>query len=297
MNVLDLFKLDGKVALVTGGGQGIGRGYAHALAQAGANVVIADINELTGNHVCQEIAEYGRESMFVRCDVRRKDQVEAMVSATVQRFGRLDIGVNNAGLGIREKAPDPEEKVTPEDWQIVLDINLTGVFYCCQAEANQMIAQGRGKIVNTASMSGTIANATANYNAAKAGVVMLTKQLAVQWGKYNINANSISPTYLLSPMHARTSKARRDTMRSLHPMGWLMRPEDLYGTIVFLASDASNYVTGRDLIVDGGHTLNAWLAPLQRKLPPLVSPEEETVSLKHDLDVLGVKYDADGVVQ
>ena len=121
MNVLDLFRLDGKVALVTGGGQGIGRGYAHALAQAGASVVIADINEVTGNHVCQEIAEYGRGSMFVRCDVREKDQVENMVADTVRRFGRLDIGVNNAGLGIREKAPDPEEKVTREDWQLVVE--------------------------------------------------------------------------------------------------------------------------------------------------------------------------------
>ncbi len=297
MNVLDLFKLDGKVAIVTGGGQGIGRGYAHALAQAGADVVIADINDLTGNHVCQEIAEYGRGSMYVRCDVRKKDQVEALVDATVKRFGRLDIGVNNAGLGIRDKAPDPEEKCSAEDWQIVIDINLTGVFFCCQAEANQMIKQGRGKIINTASMSGTIANATANYNAAKAGVVMLTKQLAVQWGKYNISVNSISPTYLLSPMHRRTSKARRDTMRSLHPMGWIMRPEDLYGAIIFLASDASNYVTGRDLIVDGGHTLNAWLGPLPRVHPPLVSPEEETVALKHDLDVLGIPYDEDGVAK
>lgn len=296
MNALELFKLDGRVALVTGGGQGIGRGYALALAQAGAAVVVADINELTGNHVAQEVRDLGRESMFVPCDVTAQDQVQSMVDAIVKRFGKLDVGVNNAGIGMGDKATIAEELVSQEDWERVLAVNLTGVFLCCQAEARAMMKQGRGKIINTASMSGRIANAAVGITASKAGVIHLTKLLAARWGSYNINVNSISPTYLLSWMHRRTPEARRATMRSLHPMGWLERPEDLHGPIVFLASDASNYVTGHDLLVDGGHTLNAWLGPIERKLPPLVSREEEMVSLKHDLDVLGIKYDEDGVV-
>jgi len=129
---------------------------------------------------------------------------------------------------------------------------------------------------------------------AKAGVVHMTRTLAAEWGKYNINVNCISPSYLLSEAHATTPTVVRDRIRELHPVGWFERPEDLYGPVIFLASDASNYVTGHDLIVDGGHTLNVWLTPLPRVAPPRVSREEETLQLKHDLDVHGVKYDEDG---
>ena len=292
MGVLDLFKLDGKKALVTGGGQGIGRGYALALAQAGADVVIVDINEVGGKNVVEEVKALGRDSVFVYCDVTKKEQVQNMVDTTVKEFGRLDRGVNNAGIGRRGL----DEDMSKEDWDAVMAVNLTGVFLCCQAEGRVMIKQGRGKIINTASMSATIANASAAYNASKAGVVMITKTLAAKWGKYNINVNCISPSYLLSPMHARTPKEMRDRMRELHPMGWFERPEDLYGPIVFLASDASNYVTGHDLMVVGGHTLNVWLEPIDRKITPLVSREEEIVQLIHDLDMLGIEHDEEGVV-
>lgn len=291
MGVLDLFKLDGKVALVTGGGQGFGRGYALALAEAGADVAVADLNEKTGRSVVKEIEALGRRSIFVETDVTSEGQVNAMVDTTVKKLGDLDIGVNNAGGG----RMGPAETYKVEDWDFVMNLNLKSVFLCCKAEAQVMIKKLRGKIINTASMSGTIANAGISYNTSKAGVVMLTKTLAAEWGKYNINVNSISPSYALTPMLRRTPKERRDKMRSLHPMGWFERPEDLYGTIVYLASDASNYVTGRDIMVDGGHTLNVWINPPERVAPPLITREEEIKSLKHDLDVLGIKYNEDGI--
>ena len=176
-------------------------------------------------------------------------------------------------------------------------MNLTGVFLCAQAEAQQMIRQQptEGKIINIASMSATIANCNASYDASKAGVVHMTRTLAAEWGRFNINVNCISPSYVLTPMHASTPVVVRQRIRELTPLGHVERPEDLYGAVIFLASAASNYVTGHDLMVDGGHTLNAWLTPLSRRVPPRVSPEEETVQLKHDLDVLGLPYDADGI--
>jgi NAD(P)-dependent dehydrogenase (short-subunit alcohol dehydrogenase family) len=230
---------------------------------------------------------------FVACDVTEKAQVDRMVDATVQRFGRLDIGVNNAGI-VREV---PDEEMSLDDWNAVIGVNLTGVFLCCQAEGRVMIAQERGKIVNTASISATIANDTAAYNSSKAGVVMITRTLAAKWGRYNINVNCLSPSYVVSPMLADQSAAERTRMRELHPLGWLERPADLYGPLVFLASDASNFVTGHDLMVDGGHTLNVWLAPIDRTVPPLVTRTAEIAQLVHDLEVLGRAYDADGVAR
>jgi NAD(P)-dependent dehydrogenase (short-subunit alcohol dehydrogenase family) len=178
----------------------------------------------------------------------------------------------------------------------VIAVNLTGTWLCAQAEAQQMIKQGDGgKIINTASMSARIANCNASYDASKAGVVHMTKTLAAEWGRFNINVNCFSPSYLLTPMHASTPLEARECIRNLTPMGHMERPEDLYGTIIFLASAASNYVTGHDLLVDGGHTLNAWLVPLGREVPPRVSPEEEVVQLKKDLDDMGVEYDENGI--
>ena len=136
-------------------------------------------------------------------------------------------------------------------------------------------------------MSATIANCNASYDASKAGVVHMTRTLAAEWGRFNINVNCISPSYVLTPMHASTPVVVRQRIRELTPLGHVERPEDLHGAVIFLASAASNYVTGHDLMVDGGHTLNAWLTPLSRSVPPRVSPQEETVQLKHDLDVLG----------
>ena len=295
MSVLDLFKLDGKAALVTGAGQGIGRVYALALAEAGADVAVADLNERTGRLVAQEVAALGRRAAFVKADVTKTDEVESMVAAAERELGRLDIAVNNAWAGGRYLVNPPAEEFPVEDWDFTMNLALRAIFLCCKAEARVMRKRGRGKIVNMASMSASIANAGIAYCSAKAGVVMLTKRLAAEWGKYNINVNCISPSYTLSPARRRDPRENRDLIRSLHPMGWHERPEDLCGTLVYLASDASNYVTGRDILVDGGHTLNGWLAPLSRTTPPLVNPEAEIQSLTHDLDVLGIPHDDNGV--
>jgi NAD(P)-dependent dehydrogenase (short-subunit alcohol dehydrogenase family) len=295
VSVLDLFKLDGKVALVTGGGQGIGRAYALALAEAGADVAVADINERTGRHVADEIVALGRRSVFVKTDVTRPEEVEALVTATVAELGGLDIAVNNAWAGGRYVTPPPAEEFPLEEWDFIMNLALRAIFVSCKAEARAMRQRGRGKIVNMASMSASIANAAVAYCSAKAGVVMLTKRLAAEWGKYNINVNCISPSYTLSPARRTDSEENRELIRSLHPMGWHERPEDLCGTLVYLASEASNYVTGRDIVVDGGHTLNVWLRPLTRETPPLVNPEDEVRSLVHDLGILGIPHDDRGV--
>ncbi len=290
---LSLFDLTGKKALVTGGAVGIGRGCALALARAGADVAIVDIDGKTGPKTAEEIRAGGRDALFVHCDVTQKDQVQSTVGRVVEHFGRLDIGINNAGIGIL----GADEDVEQPDWDKVIAVNLTGTFLCAQAEAQQFLRQEpiEGKIVNIASMSATISNCNASYNASKAGVVQMTKMLAAEWGRYNVNVNCISPSYLLTPMHASTPVVVRQRIRELTPLGYVERPEDLFGAVIFLASAASNFVTGHDLMVDGGHTLNAWLTPLGRAVPPRVSPQQETVQLKHDLDALGFSYDADGV--
>lgn len=290
---LSLFDLTGKKALVTGGAMGIGRGCALALARAGADVAIVDFNDQAGAQTADEIRSMGVASTFVRCDVTQKSQVQDMVRLVVACFGRLDIAVNNAGIGIL----GADEEIDQADWDKVISVNLTGTFLCAQAEAQQMIRQQptEGKIINIASMSATIANCNASYDASKAGVVHMTRTLAAEWGRFNINVNCLSPSYVLTPMHASTPVVVRQRIRDLTPLGHVERPEDLHGAVIFLASAASNYVTGLDLMVDGGHTLNAWLTPLSRAVPPRVSPQEETVQLKHDLDLLGLPYDADGI--
>jgi NAD(P)-dependent dehydrogenase (short-subunit alcohol dehydrogenase family) len=290
---LSLFDLTGKKALVTGAAVGIGRGCAVALARAGADVAIVDLNAAAGEKTADEIRSLGRDSLFVPCDVTQKDQVQAMVQRVADQFGRLDIAVNNAGIGIL----GADEEIDQAAWDRVIAVNLTGVFLCAQAQAQQFLRQSpvEGKIINIASMSATICNCNASYNGSKAGVVQMTRMLAAEWGRFNINVNCISPSYVLTPMHASTPVVVRQRIRELTPLGHVQRPEDLYGAAIFLASAASNYVTGHDLMVDGGHTLNAWLTPLSRSEPPRVNPEEEIVQLKHDLEVLGLPYDADGI--
>jgi NAD(P)-dependent dehydrogenase (short-subunit alcohol dehydrogenase family) len=172
-------------------------------------------------------------------------------------------------------------------------VNLTGVFLCAQAQAQHMIRQSRpeGKIINTASMYGVIAGGNCSYNAAKAGVIHLTRSLASEWGRFNINVNCISPSWTMTPGMIKISPEFRARMREVTPMGHVQRPEDLYGAVLYLASRASNFVTGHNLIVDGGHTLNTWLTPLKRSVSPRVSAEEEVFEALKDLEAAGVAYE------
>jgi NAD(P)-dependent dehydrogenase (short-subunit alcohol dehydrogenase family) len=271
MSNLSLFDITGRSALVTGGAMGLGRACAEALAMGGANVAIVDVNEEEGQKTAVAIKEkMGVESFFVRCDVSRKDQVQVMTAAIVERFGRIDIGVNNAGFGI---PAGNSETLEQAEWDRVLGVNLTGVFFCAQAQAQCMMRRGSsgGKIINTASMYGVIAGGNCSYNAAKAGVIHLTKSLAAEWGRFNINVNCISPSWVMTNAMADiTPPQLRRRMREVTPMGYLQRPEDLHGAVLFLGSSASDFVTGHNLIVDGGHTVNTWLTPIERQVPPRV---------------------------
>jgi NAD(P)-dependent dehydrogenase (short-subunit alcohol dehydrogenase family) len=269
-----MFDLTGKKALVTGGAAGIGRALALALAEAGADVAITDLNEQVGAATVERIRGLGRDSVFVRCDVSSGDEVRAMVAEVAARFGRLDIAVNNAGI----YTPGLDADYTDDQWSRVIDINLTGVWLSAQAEMKQMSTQdpAGGKIINIASIGATRAISNASYDAAKAGVVHMSGTLGRQWGAYNINVNSISPGYVGTVFGQVRSPEERQRLRDSTPLGHVLRLEDLSGPLLFLASAASDYVTGQNLVVDGGHTLSTWLYPLEeRVVPPRVSPDDE----------------------
>lgn len=255
--ILDKFSLKEQVGIVTGGGQGLGKAFSLAFAEAGANVVIAEINVKTGSQTVKEIQALGRRSLFIETDVRKKASVEAMVAKTVAEFGKVDFIMNNAGIVEWKEAED----VSEEDWLKVINVNLNGVFYCCQAVAKQMMKQGGGRIINIASMSGLIVNrpqCQASYNASKAAVIHLTKSLATEWAKHNIRVNSISPGYMEGPLAAPLLKNPNYGPKWMDatPMHRPGKPEELCSVAVLLASEASSYMTGANVVIDGGFT--AW---------------------------------------
>jgi NAD(P)-dependent dehydrogenase (short-subunit alcohol dehydrogenase family) len=255
--ILERFKLTGRVALVTGAGQGIGRGFAHALGEAGAKVAVVDLARETAERVAAELTTKGVEAIALTTDVTKVEQTQAMVDAVVARWGRLDIGVNNAGMGQWVNA----EETSEADWNRMLDLNLKAVFFCAQAEANAMLAQGYGKIINTASMSGSIVNWPQNqatYNISKAGVIHLTRSLAAEWASRGVRVNCISPGYTQTALVEKLLDTPVGKEMSPHwlartPMGRMAQVTDLHGAAVFLASEASDFMTGADVVIDGGY--------------------------------------------
>jgi NAD(P)-dependent dehydrogenase (short-subunit alcohol dehydrogenase family) len=254
--ILSLFSLAGKRAVVTGAGQGLGKAMALALAEAGADIAIMDLRSDTAAATAKEIAALGRKAIVLCGDVSDKPQVEAMAYDAAQRLGPIDILVNNAGIS----AHVDSAKMALMDWQKVMDVNMTGVFVCCQVFAPAMIGRGYGRIINISSMSGLIVNkdvAQAPYYASKAGVIMLTKALAAEWGRHNVTVNAIAPGYMRTPLNEGflADPVRAAQWTSGVPLARIGEPRDLGGAVVFLASEASSYVTGHTLVVDGGFTL------------------------------------------
>jgi NAD(P)-dependent dehydrogenase (short-subunit alcohol dehydrogenase family) len=296
---LSLFDLSGQKALVTGGAMGIGYACATALAMGGADVAIIDLNEDMGNWAAESIRAMGCDAFFIQCDVSDKQQVQSMMDAVVTKFGRLDVAVNNAGIG-GSYAPDEEQDDT--NWDKVSSVCLKGVWLCATAQAQQMIKQtpSGGKIINTASIAGFDAHSDGVYSASKAGVINMTRALAVRWGRFNINVNCFSPGFTMSPMLAATTKEAREEVRTRTPLGHLLRPRDFRGPILFLASDASNVITGQNLVIDAGLMLTAFSGSgfgLDKppRVPPRISPDEELEDMKQELDAMGIAYDDDGV--
>jgi NAD(P)-dependent dehydrogenase (short-subunit alcohol dehydrogenase family) len=254
MNAIELFNLTDRKALVTGAGRGIGRVMAISLAQIGCDIAILEKNVKDARNVAEEIKKLGRKAVAIKVDVTKKADVEKAFSAAAKQLGRLDIVINNAGVCIHEAAEDTPE----EHYDFVVDTDMKGVFLCCQAAAALMKPQKKGSIINIASMSGSIANypqKQAHYNAAKAGVILLTKCLAVEWVDYGIRVNSISPGYTRTEMTVKLSAPEMIAQwESMIPMRRMADPQELAGAAIYLASDASSYTTGSDIIVDGGYT-------------------------------------------
>jgi NAD(P)-dependent dehydrogenase (short-subunit alcohol dehydrogenase family) len=254
--ILDAFSLAGQVGIVTGGGQGLGKTFCHAFAEAGADIVVAEVNAETGPVTATEVEAKGRRSLFVPTDVSDRASVEALIEQTLSTFGKIDFLMNNAGIVQHMGA----EQVEAADWQRVLDVNLTGVFFCCQAVGRHMIERQQGSIINIASMSGLIVNfpqCQASYNASKAAVIHLTKSLASEWAPHNIRVNAIAPGYMNTAM-ARPffdDPAYGGVWIEGIPMKRPGEPEELGPAAVFLASAASGYMTGATLVIDGGYTI------------------------------------------
>lgn len=258
MGVLERFRLDGQTAIVTGGNRGIGRAIAEALAEAGADVVIANRNADAGDAAAAEIAEdTGVETLAVETDVADEASVEAMVEEVLAEFETIDVLVNNAGIVVHEAA----EEMSIDEWDSVVDINLRGPFLCSKHVGQEMMESGGGSILSVSSMSAFVANypqRQVSYNASKGGVEAFTRQLASEWAEHDIRVNTIAPGYIRTDNTDQADAIDPDIdeiWKDEMLMDEIAGPEDVAPTAVFLASDASRYMTGSCVVVDGGYTV------------------------------------------
>ncbi len=242
-------RLSGKIALITGSAQGIGKAIAYAIAREGAHTIISDINMQEAEKTSHEIEKLGVQSLAIKLDVRNYAEVQESVNKILDKFGRIDILVNNAGITMDNLLMRMKE----DDWKIVLDINLTGAFNCIKAVSRSMLKQKSGRIVNIASVIGIIGNAgQANYAASKAGLIGLTKSVAKEFASRSITVNAIAPGFIKTAMtEVLSEEVRQNLLRSI-PLHKLGEPEDVAKVVIFLVSDEGNYITGQVIRVDGG---------------------------------------------
>jgi len=253
MGIIEKMRLDGKSIFVTGGARGIGKSVATAFAQAGANLAIVDIDIEEATKTASMLKEtYNIEAIAIKTDVTNPDEVNKMIEIILDKFGKLDVAFCNAGICINA----PAEEMTYEQWKRNIDINLTGVFLTAQAAGKVMLKQGYGSIINTASMSGHIVNVPqpqCAYNASKAGVILLTKSLAVEWATRGVRVNCISPGYMATELikESKLLKPLIAQWNDMAPMKRMGNPEELQSICVYLAGDTSTFTTGSDIVVDG----------------------------------------------
>lgn len=254
MNVKQLFDLTGRVAIITGGSIGLGRQMAEGLAEMGANLVLCARKKERCQQAAKELQQLGVKALALGCDVKDPAAIQELVDATLAHFGRIDILINNAGTSWGAGV----EEMRLEHWNKVIETNLTGTFLCAQAVGKVMIVQGRGKIINIASVAGLRGAPpefqAIGYHASKGGVISFTKDLACKWAAHNIQVNAIAPGWFPTHMSEVVIGRNKESLLKRIPLGRFGNDRDLKGAAVFLASDASDYVTGHVLVVDGGQT-------------------------------------------
>lgn len=254
-SILERMRLDGKVAYVTGAGQGIGRAFAHALGEAGAKVAVVDMDEDKAQRVAEELHLKGITSTAIKADISKPDDVQQMMDSIVSKWGGVHIACNNAGVNMNSASED----TTLEEWDQTFNVNLRGTFLCCQAAGRVMLKQGYGKIINTASMASLIVphpQKQLSYNTSKAGVVKLTQTLGAEWIDRGVRVNCISPGIVDTPLiHSESLRPLVQRWLSDIPAGRLAQVTDLQAAVVYLACDASDYMTGHNLVIEGGQSL------------------------------------------
>ena len=253
---LEKLRLDGRVAVVTGGGQGIGAACARALGEAGAKVVVAELLPERAESIADALTSLGIEAIGLPVDVTKSAEVDALAARVIADHGRVDVLVNNAGVA---KSDVRAEDTSDDHWRHHMDVNVDGLFWCCRAFGRQMLAQGKGAIVNIGSMSGFIVNKPqpqSFYNASKAAVHHLTRSLAAEWGARGVRVNAVAPTYIETPLTSFGIKESPDMYKvwlEMTPMGRVGQPDEIASVVHFLASDASSLMTGSIVLADGGY--------------------------------------------